>query len=62
MFVELELMRRCSALIFMDSGFSLLTRSSLDENYLVRLKPPFINRLICRMMAQTPNQLSTSDR
>lgn len=50
MFVELELMRRCSGLVFMDSGFSLLARTSLDENRLVRLKPTLINRLISRMV------------
>jgi len=48
MFVELELMRRCSGLVFMDSGFSLLARTSLDVNRLVRLRPTLINRLIAR--------------
>src|ERR1700686_1741649 len=52
MFVELELMRRCSGLVFMDSGFSLLTRTSLDENRLIRLKPTLINRLISRIMGR----------
>jgi hypothetical protein len=50
MFVELELMRRCAGLVFMDSGFSLLARTSLDENCLVRLRPTLINRLIVRIV------------
>ncbi len=49
MFVELELMRRCSGLIFMDSGFSLLARISLDESRLIRLRPSSLNRLILRI-------------
>jgi hypothetical protein len=50
MFVELELMRRCSGLIFMDSGFSLLARASLDEKRLIRLRPNLINRIILRIL------------
>jgi hypothetical protein len=49
MFVELELMRRCSGLIFMDSGFSLLSKTSLDVNRLIRLKPTLTNRLILKV-------------
>jgi hypothetical protein len=59
MFVELELMRRCSGLVFMDSGFSLLTRTSLDENRLIRLKPTLINRLISRIVERMIKGAST---
>jgi hypothetical protein len=52
MFVELELMRRCSALLYMDSGFSLLARISLDENRVSRLRPNLANRSITRIMAR----------
>ena len=58
MFVELELMRRCSGLVFMDSGFSLLTRTSLDENRLIRLKPTLINRLISRVVGRMTGGLN----
>jgi hypothetical protein len=50
MFVELDLMRRCSGLVFMDSGFSLLARVSLDENRLIRLRPTLMNRLSSRIV------------
>jgi hypothetical protein len=52
MFVELELMRRCAGLVYMDSGFSLLARISLDESRVSRLKPNFTNRLITRVMSR----------
>jgi hypothetical protein len=57
MFVELELMRRCSGLVFMDSGFSLLARTSMDENRLIRLKPSLTNRLISRIAGRMINGL-----
>jgi hypothetical protein len=50
MFVEIELMRRCSALIYMDSGFSLLARVGLEEGRAIRLKPTFVNRVISRIV------------
>jgi Nodulation protein Z (NodZ) len=52
MFVELELMRRCSGLVFMDSGFSLLARAGLSENSQMRLKPNLVNRVISRMVGR----------
>lgn len=50
MFVELDLMRRCKGLLYMDSGFSLLTRINLEESRVRRLTPSFTNRLISRIM------------
>ena len=50
MFVELDLMQRCQALIFMDSGFSLLARTALEPSHQLRLKPNLANRLIARAM------------
>jgi len=52
MFVELDLMQRCRALIYMDSGFSLLARTALDQSHQLRLKPNFVNRLIIRGMSK----------
>jgi hypothetical protein len=52
MFVELELMRRCSGLVFMDSGFSLLARAGLAEGHQIRLKPTLTNRIISRTTAR----------
>ena len=52
MFLELELMRRCGALLYMDSGFSVLTRMSLDESKVSRLRPNFANRSIARIMSR----------
>ncbi len=52
MFVELELMRRCSALLYMDSGFSLLARIGLDEDRISRLRPNLTNRSITRIMSR----------
>lgn len=51
MFVELELMQRCRALMYMDSGFSILARTSLDQSHQLRLQPNRINRLIARAMS-----------
>ncbi len=48
MFVEMELMRRCAGLVYMDSGFSLLTRFGLDDDRLHRLRPTLVNRVIVR--------------
>ena len=50
MFVELELMRRCDGLLYMDSGFSLIARTELDEARLHRLRPSALNRLIARLL------------
>jgi Nodulation protein Z (NodZ) len=52
MFVELELMRRCNGLVYMDSGFSLLARFSLHESRVSLLKPDLINRFIVKIMSR----------
>jgi hypothetical protein len=52
MFVELDLMQRCQALIYMDSGFSLLARTALEQSHQLRLKPNLANRLITRAMSR----------
>lgn len=52
MFVELDLMQRCQALIYMDSGFSLLARTALEQSHQLRLKPNLANRLITRAMSK----------
>lgn len=49
MFVELELMRRCAGLVYMDSGFSLLARLGLGSDRLHRLRPALANRMIVRV-------------
>jgi Nodulation protein Z (NodZ) len=49
MFVELDVMRRCVGLLYMDSGFSVLSRSSLPETRMARLRPPAINRAITKI-------------
>ena len=51
MFVELELMQRCQALMYMDSGFSILARAKLDQSHQLRLQPNRTNRLITRAMS-----------
>jgi hypothetical protein len=51
MFVELDLMQRCQALMYMDSGFSILARTSLDQSHQLRLQPTRISRLIARAMS-----------
>ena len=51
MFVELELMQRCQALMYMDSGFSVLARSKLERSHQFRLQPSRANRLITRWMS-----------
>ncbi len=52
MFVELELMRRCDGLVYMDSGFSLFSRIRLDDGRISRLEPTLLNRLIVKMMTR----------
>ena len=51
MFVELDLMQRCEALMYMDSGFSILARTKLDQSHQLRLQPNRINRLVTRVMS-----------
>jgi hypothetical protein len=52
MFVELELMKRCDGLVYMDSGFSLIARLKLDDNRLHRLKPNFVNETIAKLFSR----------
>ncbi len=51
MLVELEIMRRCSHLIFIESGFSILLQIKLSANRLFELKPPFLNRLLLKLFS-----------
>jgi hypothetical protein len=51
MFVELDLMQRCQGLMYMDSGFSILARTKLDQSHQLRLQPNRINRLVTRAMS-----------
>jgi|GEM_PF-6165583 len=50
MLIELELMRRCSALIYMSSGFSIFSRIELDDDRTDLLQPTLINRLVLKIM------------
>jgi len=50
MFVELELMRRCAALLYMDSGFSIVSRIMLEDSRLSLLKPNIVNRYIPKIL------------
>jgi len=43
-------MRRCSALVFMDSSFSTFSRIELDDDHLYFLHPSLINRLVLKCM------------
>lgn len=52
MFVELELMRRCHGLVYMESGFSLLARIGLEEKRVCLLRPSFTNRFITKVMGR----------
>lgn len=51
MFVELDLMQRCQALMYMDSGFSILAKIKLDQGHQLRLQPSRINRFVARAMS-----------
>jgi hypothetical protein len=50
MFIELELMNRCVGLVYMDSGFSILSRIRLDDNRQLHLRPSLLNRSISRIV------------
>jgi hypothetical protein len=50
MFIELELMQRCAGLLYMDSGFSILSRIRLDDQRIFRLQPSLLNRNITRIV------------
>lgn len=49
MAVEMELMRRCSGLVCMDSGFSILSKALIDDERIFFLRPTLVNRLIARV-------------
>ena len=51
MFTELAIMNRCSALIYMDSGFSILLRTKLDDANALRLRPSFTRRAVMKLAA-----------
>jgi hypothetical protein len=46
MAMEMELMRRCSALICMDSGFSIFSKALLDADRKVLLRPLLANKIV----------------
>ena len=50
MILELELMRRCSALVCMDSNFSILSRILLNDDHIDFLCPTLLNRLVLKIM------------
>lgn len=50
MMIELELMRRCSGLVCMDSGFSIIPRMELDDGYVDFLRPTLLNRLVLKVL------------
>lgn len=50
MMLELELMQRCSALVCMDSNFSILSRLLLNEDAIDFLRPTLFNRLVLKIM------------
>ena len=52
MFVELELMRRCSALLYMNSGFSLINRFELDASRVFVLEPGLANQTIVKIVSR----------
>jgi hypothetical protein len=53
MFIDLALMNRCDGLIFMDSGFSILSRLRLPESHQLRIRPSYLNRLILRAFSSS---------
>jgi hypothetical protein len=50
MLIELELLRRCKALVCIPSQFSVISRQLLPENRIYSLKPPLSNRIIARLI------------
>ena len=49
MIIELELLRRCKALVCIPSQFSVISRQLLPDNRICLLKPPLSNRIIARI-------------
>ena len=60
MAVEMELMRRCSALVCMDSGFSILSKAIIDDRNIKILKPTLINRIIERLFNKALRRVTSS--
>jgi Nodulation protein Z (NodZ) len=56
---EMELMRRCSALICMPSGFSIFARALLEEDRIDMLGPVRANRWIERVLTRVPMSLGS---
>jgi Nodulation protein Z (NodZ) len=52
MFVELELLRRCDALVCMDSGFSIFAQRRLADAQIRFLKPDRLNILVMKVMSR----------
>lgn len=46
MAVEMELMRRCSGLVYMESGFSIFPRVLLPDSHVRLIRPTLLNRVI----------------
>ena len=49
MMFELALMRSCSALVCLESGFTAITRTELGPEKVISLRPSLLNRMICRL-------------
>lgn len=52
MFVELELMRRCEALLCMSSGFSIFAQRRLPDSHIRFLEPNKLNVLISKLISR----------
>lgn len=50
MAVELELMRRCSALVCMDSGFSIFAKAQLADDDICLLRPHWVNEWLMKVL------------
>jgi Nodulation protein Z (NodZ) len=51
---EMELMRRCSALVCMPSGFSIFSNVLLDPDFIETLVPSLVNRWLERVLERLP--------
>lgn len=54
MLIELSILRRCAALIYMPSQFTVLSRAALPEDCLVSLRPSLTSRLVKRFACAVP--------
>ncbi len=50
MLIELEILRRCNALVCIPSQFSIISRLELPKDRLYVLRPPLCNRIISRFL------------